>query len=267
MGLRFSGRRRTPGLRREEVATLAAVSIDYLVRLEQGRDTNPSPAVLLAIADALRLSPRERQHLALLAAHTSSGDLCPSGHGADPAVPATVRTMLERLDPTPAFVSGPYGDVLGWNSAWERVAAPMGFLDGERANLARFVFVHPAAADVHVDWAHAADEQVARLRSAEMRCRDDDAMLALLAELQAIPTFSSRWTAHQVEETRRSNQQVRHPGYGILTIDVEVMLLPEDGGQRLTVWMAADEATAVAFADGAVREPARPPQLRVVVDT
>ena len=267
VGLRSSARRRTPGLRREEVATLAGVSIDYLVRLEQGRDTNPSPSVISALAGALRLSEQERRHLALLAAHSSNADLCPGGHGADPAVPATVVTMLEHLDPTPAFVSGPYGDVLAWNPAWERVAAPMGFLDGERPNLVRFAFLDPSASDVHVDWQRAADEQVATLRAASMPFRDDDRYVALFAELHAVPEFERRWAAHKLATQRRSNFQVRHPDHGILTIDAEVLLLPDDFGQRLIVWLAADEATAAAFADPASTETVSPARLRVVGET
>src|SRR4051794_22095289 len=131
VGLPDSGRRRTPGLRREEVATLAGVSIDYLVRLEQGRDSNPSASVIAALAAALRLTDEERTHLGTLAQLSNSQELCPSVLPSLTEVAPTLRTLLDRLDPTPAFLVSPINDVLAWNPAWERVAAPLGMVDGE----------------------------------------------------------------------------------------------------------------------------------------
>ena len=120
VGLPDNGRRRTPGLRREEVATLAGVSIDYLVRLEQGRDTKPSPSVIAALADALRLDDEQRRQLYTLAMISQSAELCPAPRPLARAVAPTVTALLERLGPTPAFVVGPANDVLAWNDAWER---------------------------------------------------------------------------------------------------------------------------------------------------
>jgi transcriptional regulator with XRE-family HTH domain len=264
VGLRPSGRRRTPGLRREELATLAGVSIDYLVRLEQGRDTNPSPAVLASLADALRLTPRERHHLVGLAAQTNNPGFCPGGIVAEQAVPSTVRALLERLEPGPAFVTGPYGDVLAWTPTWERIAAPMGFLDDALPNLARFVFAHPAARSVYADWDAAADEQASVLRGASLPWRDDAGFTALLAELEAIPAFAERWSAHHVTEKRRGTKALLHPDLGPLQIDYEVLLLGDDSGQRLYAWLPADAATAVAFQRDAAATPVSPAQLRVV---
>jgi transcriptional regulator with XRE-family HTH domain len=174
VGLRSSGRRRTPGLRREEVATLAGVSIDYLVRLEQGRDTNPSAAVLTALAEALRLTPAERQHLMSLAAQTSSPDFCPGGSIAEPEVAPGLRAMLERFEPSAAVVVGPYGDLLAWTAAWGALAGPMGFLDDEVPNMSRFTFCSPRARDVFVDWEAAADKSAGLLRAVALRWRDDE---------------------------------------------------------------------------------------------
>src|SRR2546421_5784745 len=103
VGLPDSGRRRTPGLRREEVATLAGVSIDYLIRLEQGRDTNPSPSVLASLAAALRLTDEERAHLGMLAARGHSKELCAAAKPPMATVPTTITTLLHRLDPSPPF--------------------------------------------------------------------------------------------------------------------------------------------------------------------
>jgi transcriptional regulator with XRE-family HTH domain len=162
VGLPDNGRRRTPGLRREEVATLAGVSIDYLVRLEQGRDTRPSPSVIAALADALRLDDEQRRQLYTLAVVSQSAELCPAARPLARAVSPTVTALLERLDPTPAFVVGPSNDVLAWNAAWEKLVRPLGMLDGELPNLARYVFLHPSARGVYRDWEAAADEQVSR---------------------------------------------------------------------------------------------------------
>ena len=264
VGLRASGRRRTPGLRREEVATLAGVSIDYLVRLEQGRDTNPSPSVLVALSDALRLTPLERQHLAGLAAQTNSPDFCPGGSVADQAVAGTVLALLDRLDPSPAVVLGPYADLLAWNQAWEHLAAPMGFLDDPLPNLARFVFVRPQARVAFEDWDVAADDQVTHLRGAALRWRDDARFQSLLTELQDVPEFAVRWQAHQVGEKRRGTKALVHPDHGVLRIDYEVLRLAEETDQRLIAWLPADAATAEVFERGATVAPVSPAQLRVV---
>ena len=145
VGLRDSGRRRTPGLRREEVAALAGVSIDYLVRLEQGRDTRPSPSVISALSDALLLDEDARHHLGLLAMISSGPELCPSVPDSARVVPATVTALIERLDPTPAVVLTPYGDVLAANDAMRALGAPLGLFDRPQPNVAWFTFLDPRA--------------------------------------------------------------------------------------------------------------------------
>jgi transcriptional regulator with XRE-family HTH domain len=247
------------------VATLAGVSIDYLVRLEQGRDTNPSPSVLAALSQALRLSEDEKHHLAKLSARGHAPSLCPTVTTASREVPATVRSLLDALGSTPAFVLGPFGDVLAWNDAWERVARPLGMLDGPSPNLARHVFTHSAAAATYLDWDRAADDQVRTLRAATVRWCADDALSALLTELQALPAFAERWSRHGVEEKRRGTKRLRHPSAGELAIAYEILLLPDDAGQRLVSWLPADDATARALGElVAVPAPTSPARLRVV---
>src|SRR5690349_11216466 len=141
VGLPDSGRRRTPGLRREEVATLAGVSVDYLVRLEQGRDTHPSAEVLLALADAMRLNADERRHLFHLGLSTGNQVLCPGPVDLSRVVPASVQGVLDALDPSPAFVIGPIGDLIAWNHSFAVVGTGLGMLDtrnGTPPNLVRF---------------------------------------------------------------------------------------------------------------------------------
>ncbi|MDY7102588.1 MAG: helix-turn-helix transcriptional regulator [Actinomycetota bacterium] len=267
VGLPDSGRRRTPGLRREEVAALAGVSIDYLTRLEQGRDTNPSAAVLGALADALRLEEDDKRYLRDLVKmqHLKENTaMCPGGQEPDRAVAPTVRTLLARLEPTPAFVVGPYGTVLAHNGPWERVVSPLGMLDGDEPNLARYVFRNEASRAAYADWGAAADEQVSHLRTASVRWHEDPQLAALLDELAAVPEFSERWTSHDVATKRRGHKTLRHPAVGDLRLAYEVLELSEEH-QRLVTWLAADEQAerALAAAAGAGRAES-PPRLRVV---
>jgi hypothetical protein len=213
--------------------------------------------------------------MAVLAAKAASPALCPSVHAADREVPATVRVLLDRLEPTPSFVVGPYGDVLAWNPSWEALAAPLGVLDavaagdpaGGGANLARYVFESPQSQQVYLDWSAAADEQVSHLRSASLRWNRDERLVALLDELGSVPEFASRWSAHEVAEKRRGEERLVHPEAGELAIAYEVLSLGNDGDQRLVTWLPADARTEAAFDDlGATATPSSPARLRVVGD-
>jgi transcriptional regulator with XRE-family HTH domain len=266
VGLPDSGRRRTPGLRREEVATLAGVSIDYLVRLEQGRDTKPSPSVIAALADALRLDDGQRRELYMLAMVSQRAELCPTAGSLASAVAPTVIALLKGLGTTPAFVVGPTNDVLAWNQAWEYIVVPLGMLDGAPPNLARHVFLHPQARTVYPDWLAVADEQVSHLRVATNRWGDDETFAALIDELKRAPDFAARWSIFATTEKRRGTTRIAHPEMGRLRINYEVLLLPDDvDEQRLIAWLPADDSTRSALAS--VRDvvaPSSPAQLRVI---
>jgi transcriptional regulator with XRE-family HTH domain len=262
VGLPDSGRRRTPGLRREEVATLAGVSVDYLVRLEQGRDTHPSADVLMALADAMRMTDDERRHLAHLGMASGNGAFCPTQQVIAVDVAPTVVAVLEALDPTPAFVLSPIGDVLAWNAAWASVVAGLGLLDGapgRRPNFARFVFTHPAARTVFPEWRLAADEQAGRLRRAASRWGLDAHVGELVAELRAEPEFEVRWNAHPIGDKRRGAKRIAHPLVGDLDVAYEVLALADDTDQQVVTWMAADDVTAARL-----ESLVGPPRLRLV---
>jgi transcriptional regulator with XRE-family HTH domain len=267
VGLPDSGRRRTPGLRREEVATLAGVSIDYLVRLEQGRDTHPSGSVIAALADALRLDEDERRQLSELALRGHAVELCPEARPLARDVAPTVRALVDRLDPTPAFVVGPSHDVLAWNPTWERLVGALGLLDGGAPgvpgvpNLAGHVFLHPGARTVYPDWDAVADEQVSRLRDASTRWGHDDGFITLMDELRTSPHFTARWSVFGPVERRRGTRLIAHAELGGLRFDYEVLLLPGDDEQRLVTWLPADDITARATAEAV---PSSPAQLRVI---
>jgi len=265
VGLRDTGRRRTPGLRREEVATLAGISIDYLVRLEQGRDTNPSREVILALADALQLSTSERKHLSLLAAIGDKHELCPgAGEQAPPTLRPQVVELLERLQPTPAFVLGPYGDVLGWNDAWGDLVDALGFLDGDQPNLTWYLFEDERATAVYDDWEAAADHQVGVMHEAGMRWRDDQRLEALLEHLHQVPAFEERWARYAVHEKDASTKAFHHPVHGRLAVDYEVLGLGDESGQVLVTWLPADDATARVIDGARTSAPVSPARLRVV---
>ena len=247
VGLPGSGRRRTPGLRREEVATLAGVSVDYLVRLEQGRDLHPSADILVALADAMRMTEEERRHLYFLGMKSGNDALCPAAIDLARDVPPTVQSVLDALDPTPAFVVGPASDVVAWNTAWAAVAGGLGLLDapvGAPPNLVRFVFTHPAARSVYTEWRPAADEQASRLRRAATRWSHEATVTDLVDELRRNPEFEVRWNAHPIVEKRRGAKRLTHPAVGDLDIAYEVLDLADDTELQLITWLPATELTA-----------------------
>jgi transcriptional regulator with XRE-family HTH domain len=266
VGLPDSGRRRTPGLRREEVATLAGISIDYLVRLEQGRDNRPSASVIAALANALRLDDDGLRQLSMLARVSETAALCPAAGPLTRVVVPTVRALLERLGTTPAFVVGPANDVLAGNRAWGRLVRPLGMLENAEPNLARYVFLYRNARTVFPDWTAAADDQVGRLRAASIRWGDNERFAMLMDELRTAPDFVERWSKFATKEKRRGTTRILHPDFGRLRINYEVLLPDDVDEQRLITWLPADEVTADAFAglsDDAAA-PSSPARLRVI---
>jgi len=247
VGLPVGPRRRTPGLRRAELATLAGISVDYLVRLEQGRDRRPSAQVLMALADALRLGRDDRDHLRLLGAISLGPELCPDLTAPARSVRATVRTMLHMLEPAPAFVLNRLSDLLAWTGGFERLAGPIGILDGDRPNLIRFTFADPRAQSAYPDWDAIADEQVANVHHAYRP--SDDEWAALVADLEAGagPAFTDRWEARPVGRKRTGVKRLVHPEVGEVRVAFETMDLPDDDEQRLVVYLPADDAAAAAL--------------------
>lgn len=252
VGLPAGPRRRTPGLRRAELATLAGVSVEYLVRLEQGRDRNPSGAVLAALADALRLDDTDRQHLWELVAASAAGDLCRRAPST-PAVRPSLLALLGTLEPAPAVVLDALGTLLAWNPGYERLVGPIGLLEGTPPNLARYVLTDPRARAAFPDWADVADEQVASLH----RLRDGDpATDVLAAELAAAgPEFTARWERRPLRRTRATVTALDHPAVGVLRLTVEPLGVSDADRQQLLVHLPADEATATGLDRLAGRTP------------
>ena len=231
-GLDAGSRRRVPGLRREELARLANVSIDYVVRLEQGRIGRPSSDILEALARALLLDDVERRHLFGLAA---TRDPAPAGGGDGTAVRPGLVLLVRSLDPAPAVVLSRRLDLLAWNPTAEALLGPFA---AER-NYARLVFGDPATRAFHEDWDEAARETVALLRFAAARYPDDAKLAELIADLRARSDVAERWwEAHDVAQKRHGIKRYLHPTVGRLALHYEALLLPEDGDQLLTIYAA-----------------------------
>lgn len=235
IGMPAGGRRRTPGLRREEVAVRAGVSVDYLARLEQGRDTNPSVSVIDALADALLLDGAPRQHFTMLALASGNEYNCPGSESPQEQVPDSMRAVLKALQPMPAFVIGRYLNILAWNPAWADFATPLGLLDDEEPNLARFAFGNPSARRVLRDWPRAADDFVAVLNRAKIRWPADDALREFIEILRGEPEFAARWKPHRIEVKGSGVLEFEHPEHGPLDVPFEI--LDTDRDQSVVIWL------------------------------
>ncbi|WP_189225539.1 helix-turn-helix transcriptional regulator [Saccharothrix coeruleofusca] len=233
-------RRRVPGLRREEVAQLAGVSVDYYTRLEQGRGKHVSDAVLDAIATVLRLSHVERQHLWNLARPRATAGPPPAR-----AVPPGVRRMLELMPDAPALVLGRRMRVLAWNPAAQAVfdvesMRELGY------NAARHAFLAPRAAERYVNREEVAAAICAQLRLESGRHPDDPDLAALIGELAIRSgTFRRLWAANDVRQKDSGTTVVAHPVVGRLEFGYEALALPGAGDQYLTAYTyPAGSATA-----------------------
>ncbi|WP_158853224.1 helix-turn-helix transcriptional regulator [Saccharothrix deserti] len=245
VGFPTGTRRRTPGLRRGELAVLAGISVEYLTRLERGRDRHPSAQVLGALADALRLSSHERAHLHRLV-KAGGGVLCPAATAPRPVRP-TMLALLDRLEPTPAFVSDAQGDVLAETAGFRRLAAPVGLFDADRPNLARFVFGDARARTAFPDWERVADERAAALRAAADLGDGAAAVLAEELSITAGTEFGRRYTASAVLPAGTGVEQWQHPEAGTLRLAYESLTVPGDEDHRLVVYLPADAATSHAL--------------------
>ncbi|WP_405879032.1 helix-turn-helix domain-containing protein [Streptomyces sp. NBC_01136] len=247
VGLPTGPRRRTPGLRRSELATLAGISVEYLTRLEQGRDRNPSPQVLGVLADALHLPVTERILLRrLVKAAGADAVFCPSAVEPTRTVRPTLQAMLDRLEPTPAVLMNWIGDILACTTGYRRFAGPLGVLDGKQPNMCRYVFTDERARAAYTDWERAADEQVAHLRNEALP--HDPYVTALADELTvtAGARFTDRLAAVPAIPRRTGIEHIAHPVAGPLRLAYEMLTLPDDG-YRMVVHVPADDVTASAL--------------------
>ena len=226
------GRRRAPGLRREELATLAGVSSPYYARLEQGRDRHPSPQILEAIGRALGLDEQAMAHLHRLAqAHPLSQSPPPRAE----EVADGLRFLLDTWTAQPAVVIGRYRDVLAAN----RIAQVLnpGFVPGR--NLLRHVFLDPEGRQYYLDWAEIAEGAVAGLRASAGAGPDDPRLTGLVGELSLkSEDFRQMWARHDVRARISGRKRYNNPFIGLITLDYETFTVNADPGQTMFVFRA-----------------------------
>ncbi|HVX43501.1 MAG TPA: helix-turn-helix transcriptional regulator [Mycobacteriales bacterium] len=234
-GIPAGSRRRAPGLRRAEVAQLAGISPDYYMRLEQGRDSNPSVSVLDSLARALQLSDVERDHLHALA-HSN----VPRPRHRVASVAPEMRRLLDRLDPTPAYVTNAGSDLLAWNSMGAAIFGNL-FRDGtpRYRNLLAYTVLDPAGRDLFGDWETVLRRSIASLRKAIGDNPGDSRLSDLAADLSAkSPEFAHWWAQHDVAVCERGQKEFLHPAVGRMVLDYYVLALPDGIDQKLITYTA-----------------------------
>ncbi|MFG2475079.1 helix-turn-helix domain-containing protein [Streptomyces fagopyri] len=235
----FGGNRRVPGLRREEVALLAGVSIDYYVRLERGNLSGVSDTVLDSVARALQLDEAESSHLHDLARTANTGPRRATRPAAGRIRP-TVQRVLDSMADTPAFIRNGRLDILAVNLLGRALYAPLFDTAVEPVNIARFQFLHPRGADFFPDWDTSVDTTVALLRTEAGRAPHDRNLTDLVGELVTrSEEFRTAWAKHDVRLHHTGTKRFRHPVVGDLALDFEAMDLPADPGLTLTSYSAA----------------------------
>jgi transcriptional regulator with XRE-family HTH domain len=234
----YGGNRRVAGLRREEVALLAGVSVDYYTGLERGNLGGVSESVLEALAQALQLDEAERGHLFDLA-RAAITTARPRRRPAQQRVRPGVQRILDTMTDAPADVRNGRGDILAANRLGYALYSEI-FVDPVRpANVARFVFLSPRAREFFPDWEGTANDVVANLRTEAGRNPHDRALQDLVGELSTrSQEFRSRWAAHNVRYHHTGRKRLHHPVVGDLELTYEVLALPADAGLSLVVYSA-----------------------------
>ncbi len=244
-------RRRTPGLRREELAAVAGVGVSWYTWLEQGRDIHPSPDVLDAVARALRLDPAERATLFALArtelplpddSGLSAGDDDDDGR-------ALLVSLVEALHPTPAYLLGPMTQILAWNRAASALFGSPDHLAPERRSLLWMLLIDPGKAQDNPGREATARNMVARFRSEYARHAGEPAYEQFITELgERSPQFAQWWEEHEVTDTQRGTKTLEHPTLGTLRLHHAQTVPTGAPDLRLTVYAPADAATRAALA-------------------
>ncbi|MER6511500.1 helix-turn-helix transcriptional regulator [Nonomuraea sp. NPDC001636] len=228
--------RRVAGLRREELAPLAGVSVGYYTRLEQGQSPNVSDDVLDAVARVLRLDDDELAHLHRLARAARTG-----ARARPEQLRPGIRLMVDAFTDRPAIAVGRRGDILAWNRPAHALLAPHWPFEGaEKPNFVRLDFLElEFARGLYVDWAQKARDDIAYLEGSLSRFPADEGLNALVDELLALsPEFRAMWTEHPVSNCASISRDYRHPEVGVMTLTAELLRTPDDEGQGVTVFQA-----------------------------
>ena len=239
VGLRSVRRRRTPGLRREEVAQLAGVGVTWYTWLEQGRDINPSPQVLDAIARTLQFDIHEHTHLFTLAgvASTTIANECLG-------LCHTVQPLIDQLEPFPAMVVNSRLDLLAYNRVYASFFDDLEAIPIEDRNILWLVFTNPEWQATIVDWDDVVGPLVAEYRAAMAEHLDDPAWKTLVARLnRASPEFTAVWDRHDVHGIESRRKRARHPTAGLLNLEYTNLWIGQQVGIRIVAFTPADERT------------------------
>jgi transcriptional regulator with XRE-family HTH domain len=239
VGVTVTGRRRTPGLRREEVAQLSGVGVTWYTWLEQGRDIKVSDQVLGAIARTLMLDRDERSHLFTLA-----GAAAPTVATECHAVTAPLRAAIDQLDPFPACVQTGKYDLLAYNRAYNYLIHDMDALPVEDRNCMWLAFTDPRWKKQVVDWSDATSRMVANLRVLMADHVGDATWKAFVARLTAAsPEFAEMWARHEVRSIQNKSKRFRHPEVGLMRFEVTNTWLAPRPGNRMMVYVPSDAET------------------------
>lgn len=247
----YGGRRRVPGLRREELALLAGISVEYLTRLERGNARGVSDDVIDSLARALQLDDVERAHLIDLIrlANTPRTRRRPA-KSAPSKIRPSVRQILDALTGAAAFARNARLDILATNHLGRALYAPALDNPDLGANLARFVFLDPAATKFYRDWDGIAHDAVGSLRAEAGRNPDDRRLSELIGELSIrSEQFCTRWAAHDVRYYRSGIQPFRHPIAGDVDLDFDALEVPTDPGLTIVAYTAAPGSDAAKTLD------------------
>jgi transcriptional regulator with XRE-family HTH domain len=240
VGLPAGSRRRTAGLRREEVALLASVSPTYYTFLEQGRPVRPSGAVLDALADALRLSATERRYLRVLAYGEDAGASAVTAADPPEQLDPGVVALVQRLEPHPTIVKGRCWDVLAANPAARALFTDWETLPPGQRNLVRWMFTTQQAREVYLDWEPEAQAMLARFRLAAARHPGDPAFTALIEELQRDSEHvRAWWPRHDVRDVGSGTKKLRHPFLGPTEYAHVVLQVADHPDQTLVTYSVA----------------------------
>jgi transcriptional regulator with XRE-family HTH domain len=254
VGLPNGGRRRTPGLRREEVAQLAGVGATWYTWLEQGRDVRASLDVFEAIARALRLTTAERTHLILL----GRGEEAPPCKPPAERVSPTLRRLIENLSSAPAFVLGRRWDYLAWNSAACALFGDFDRIPRAARNHLWLMFMDPARREMFPDWEKSTRMAAAKFRADSARHIGDASFDELIQALrQASPEFCKAWKRHEVARSGEGRKEINHPTVGTLVFEHAVFNPVEAPEQRLILYTpVAEQDTPAKLARLLERRPA-----------
>ncbi len=263
VGLPDGGRRRTPGLRREEVALLAGVGTTWYTWLEQGRDVRASLEVLEAISTALRMTPAERTHLVLL----GRGEEPPPCKFQAEQVSPTLRRLVENLGPNPAYILGRRWDYLAWNRAASALLGDFGAIPEHTRNHLWLMFMDPLRREMFDDWEQTSRLAVAKFRSDSARNIGDPAFEELEQALRkSSREFCQAWKRHEVARHGEGRKQIQHPTAGRLVFEHAVFHPVEASEQRLILYSPLpehDTAAKLAKLIEAMREGIRPHAMEV----